>query len=68
MPSAVVGSIVQAVKSMPMPTTSAGSTPDSTMTAGTARWNVRDVVVGILERPVGAQADVVVGRRQVTRR
>ena len=39
-PSAVVGSIVQAVKSMPTPTTSAGSTPDSARAAGTARWNV----------------------------
>jgi hypothetical protein len=40
-PSAVVGSIVHAVKSMPMPMTSAGSTPDCDSTQGTATWKVR---------------------------
>ena len=35
-PSALVGSIVQAVKSMPTPTTSAGSTPAAASAAGTA--------------------------------
>ena len=40
-PSASVGSIVQAVKSMPTPITSAGSTPVSASSAGTVSWNVR---------------------------
>ena len=40
-PSAVTGSIVQAVKSMPRPMTSAGSTPLSRRTAGTVVWNTR---------------------------
>ena len=40
-PSAVTGSIVQAVKSMPRPMTSAGSTPLSRRTAGTVAWNTR---------------------------
>ena len=40
-PSAVAGSIVQAVKSMPRPMTSAGSTPLSRRTAGTVFWKAR---------------------------
>ncbi len=40
-PSASVGSIVQAVKSIPIPITSAGSTPVSASSAGTASWSVR---------------------------
>jgi hypothetical protein len=40
-PSAVVGSMVQAVKSTPRPITSAASTPDSRRTAGTVRWKTR---------------------------
>ena len=47
-----------------MPMTSAGSTPVSASSAGTASWNVRDVVLRILERPVGLERDVVVRRRQ----
>jgi len=40
-PSTVVGSIVHAVKSIPTPTTSAGSIPDRDSTDGTVVWNVR---------------------------
>ncbi len=40
-PSALVGSIVQAVKSMPTPMTSAASTPAAAMAAGTASLKVR---------------------------
>ena len=67
-PSAVAGSIVHAVTSMPMPMMSAGSTPASRMTAGTAVLQHVEVVVGVLERPVGRQDDVLVRGAGAARR
>ena len=63
-PSAMVGSMVQAVKSMPMPMTSAGSTPLSA--SRPARWLEHlDVVVRVLQRPVRLELDAALGQRLV---
>ena len=49
---------------MPTPMTSAGSTPALARTSGIGRLEDPQVVVGILERPVGRQDDVAVRERQ----
>ena len=58
MPSAVVGTIVQAVKSVAIPMTRPGSTPASARAAGHGRAQHGDVVGGHLEGPVGPEAYV----------
>ena len=47
---------------MPTPMTSAGSTPLSAQDAGTSSWKTAQVVLGVLERPVGRRAARAVRR------
>ena len=54
-PSASVGSIVQAVKAMPSPATSARIDAGSARSARDRPLKRADVVAGILQRPVGLQ-------------
>ena len=68
MPSASVGSGVEAVKSIAMPTTSSGSTPAAATAAGTASRSDLEVVLGVLQRPVGGSRSPVAGSsRSITR-
>ena len=57
----MVGTIVQAVKSVAMPMTWAGSTPAAAQGGGDGGAQHLDVVGGHLQRPVGAEADVAAG-------
>jgi hypothetical protein len=54
--------MVQAVKSIPMPTTSAGSTPLAREHLGHGALEDLDVVVRVLERPVGRQRSGAAGQ------
>ena len=67
-PSAVVGSMVQAVKSIPMPITVAGLDARLREHCGHGVLESADVVGRVLQRPVRLEPDVGVGSAAGARR